>query len=466
MASLITHHPTFENWTMAINDLGLFSPVLPTNEAKVILSEYSSTYPDLKLVLHPPEGKDKTQIFLYRGDITLECYKKYPALAEAVHLIWQDQFIKPPADVKFLKPEEIPAYNERVIMRSEEDFRAKLQKRFDEAQKTLGKEPRIEWDIAVGLIEEESSSMSDLEEYSISEEESEDIAAILEGRCYVNAYQEIHALKPGSEMRKLETGVASATGRRQNQEDKLCVKMLNIGERVIPCFGVFDGHDGDLTSYLLSEVSAISLSTHILKMLASHPILYDQSIYNLLTTLYVHIGRDIKQHFPQDRGASTALFAFIIDDILWVVNVGDTRAILCRNGAVTALSIDANFETEKGYKSVWKRGQNVFSVFETKRVRNLNMHRAVGHDEMTSGINPRGQVMPLDLKNLAEGEYHLVIASDGLWGRGTSEQVAARVALLSSQNVSCPEIAWDLVKKAVEAGSLDNVTVIVVKITV
>jgi serine/threonine protein phosphatase PrpC len=465
--------PTFVNWTMVTNETGLWSPLLPAIDAKALLSEYSSTYPDLKLSLC--EGKDKARIFLYRGDITLECYKKYPDLAEVVHLVWQDKFIKPPEDVKYLQPEEIPAYNARIKVRSEEEFRAKLQKRFDEAQKTLGQTPNIKWDIAVGVVKEESSSEDDMdldsfseedyEDDAFSEEESADIFTILNGRSHTTDYSNIFALKPGCEKRKLETGSATAIGRRQNQEDQLCVKMLQLGERVIPCFGVFDGHDGFLTASLLSEASILAL-INPLKMLESSPKLDEQSICDLLTTLYVHLGRDIKQHFPEERAGSTALFAMIIDDILWVDNVGDTRAILCRNGAVTALSIDANFGSKKAFKSAWKRGQNVFNVLETMRVRTLNMHRAVGHNEMTSGINPRGHVMPLDLNNLEKGEYHLLIASDGLWGHSTSEQVAARVAALAAQHASCEKIAGDLIVNAVEAGSLDNVTALVVKITV
>lgn len=57
---------------------------------------------------------------------------------------------------------------------------------------------------------------------------------------------------------------------------------------------------------------------------------------------------EILDNIDGSRGGSTAVTAILIDHKrLIVANVGDSRAVLCRNGVVRALSVDHEPEKEK-----------------------------------------------------------------------------------------------------------------------
>lgn len=67
--------------------------------------------------------------------------------------------------------------------------------------------------------------------------------------------------------------------------------------------------------------------------------------------------KEILQNIADWRGGSTAVAAILINGVkLIVINVGDSRAISCKNGVAKQLTVDHEPEKEKEKDMVERRG--------------------------------------------------------------------------------------------------------------
>jgi serine/threonine protein phosphatase PrpC len=261
-------------------------------------------------------------------------------------------------------------------------------------------------------------------------------------------------------------GVAHMQGMRPQMEDRHVIEqmILHVKDQIyhIPLYGIFDGHGGvacarylskHLTSYLQSQLeTALSL--------ANSADDEDTAIFNILKLAFVDLGAKYRKYYHAE-GGSTANIAIIFKNQLWVANVGDTRAILVNNGTVVALSEDAKPGLEKYKKGVEYRHSTVIEIEGVPRVGgNLATARAVGHSETHSGVNPRAKIIKYPLDQLRKGNNFLIIACDGLWDVASSLQVAKTVHKIS--DLPSEQIASFLARKAFEASSSDNLSVLVV----
>lgn len=280
-----------------------------------------------------------------------------------------------------------------------------------------------------------------------------------------------------------KVGFASMQGKRDSMEDAEIVSefAIQIGEeaRTIQLYGVFDGHVGaECSTYLKMHVEG-HLKENLQKAFVS--ILQDEkkgeifeeaAIFNVLKCAFVHLGSEyrmihLKNTGKLARAGSAANIALTIGDDIWVSNVGDSRAILVScEGPAIALSEDAKPQIPKYKRGAERRGGAVIQgVGGTSRVMGTgplaySLARAVGHDEETSGINPRAKVIKYSIPKEARKGSFLVIGCDGLWDIVSTNDVAATVR--AHAHATPAEIAAILTKKAYQTGSLDNITVLVV----
>lgn len=261
-------------------------------------------------------------------------------------------------------------------------------------------------------------------------------------------------------------GIVHMQGMRPKMEDRHIAThiLLKIKgqEHQVPLYGIFDGHGGIACARYLSKHLASYLRSHLETALSSVNSEEEEeaAIFNVLKLAFVDLGADYRK-FYRGEGGSTANIAIILKNQLWVANVGDTRAILATNGHVIALSEDAKPGLEKYRKGVETRHATVVEVDGIPRVKgNLATARAVGHNEMHSGVNPRAKVIKYPLDQLPKGKNFLVIACDGLWDVASSLQVAKTIHKIA--HLPPDEIASFLARKAFEANSSDNLSVLVV----
>lgn len=442
----------FAEWTMDPTGVALKSPLYhPGETIQLVKNQLQTKYPALTFFMQFMKETSEPYFSIRQIDFNVHCYRNYPDLAKRVIELWGSRFIRP--DDKVVMIDNISDYNMRTSNYTKSELENKLNKTFDAAQKTLIAHPFPNWD-------KEGESDEDLPW----------------GESINRAYAGFKAESVATGVRNLEIGITSAQGKRPYQEDRYAIDMVKIEGHTIPYFAIFDGHTGSVASQWVSDHIHAKLSdllTDCLKVNDPHE--QELRIYSALKTIFVTLGRELSSEKPEDISGSTAILALIIENKLWVANLGDSRAILTEDGTTRALSIDAELKTPKQQRSVWKRGQNVFISRGTKRVRDLNMSRAFHHCETLSGINPRTQIISYDLKSLKNDFPNLLLlGSDGLFDVGSSVQVgelADDMVLDKSsedgivvEKLSAKDISFELVGNALAANSPDNITVIVVKL--
>jgi protein phosphatase len=154
----------------------------------------------------------------------------------------------------------------------------------------------------------------------------------------------------------------------------------------------------------------------------------------------------------RQRGMATTFTALTLAGCQAVVaHVGDSRCYLVRRGSCTQMTADHS------------------RVGEMLRMGLLNPEQAARHPGRSQlmrvvGIEPTVQVDVVKADTEAGDVF--VLCSDGLWDVVANHEIAERAGAVGTPGVpTVVEAAEQLVDLAIKAGSPDNVTVIVVKVT-
>eukprot|EP00164_Ancoracysta_twista_P000894 GFYU01001176.1.p1 GENE.GFYU01001176.1~~GFYU01001176.1.p1 ORF type:complete len:654 (-),score=153.94 GFYU01001176.1:346-2307(-) len=244
--------------------------------------------------------------------------------------------------------------------------------------------------------------------------------------------------------------VASKRGRRRNMEDSFrCLHNING----VSYFGVFDGHGGRRAA----DFTANNLHRHVvtgegcLESIKENPEQHLHKAFKKLDTEFL-----AKAQEENLRDGTTALTALLRDEHLWVANLGDSRAILVRNGEAIVLTTDQRPGREDEKARIEAAGGCVIGFNGCSRVQGqLGVSRAIGDRDYKQWVIPDPEITYTQLQ--AEDDF-LVLASDGLWDTMSNSEVAE----LTMEFCQCDEACNALVEQALERGSNDNVTVVVV----
>jgi serine/threonine protein phosphatase PrpC len=203
----------------------------------------------------------------------------------------------------------------------------------------------------------------------------------------------------------------------------------------------------------------------------------NDDIYNALTEAFIACNRDWLESVDRasdPKGAlsgSTACVALVINEELWIANVGDTRAILIIDDELIQLTEDADPSVEKfadlvkenggeitPYKTddteIHKVQQQKWDTAQSKWVPQpgVSVAQAFG-DFSAKGITAVPQITYVT--RIEMGDHpRLIIATDGLFSVASSEEVKDYV-----KTVGYPgDISKDLLKKARNAKNPDGKT--------
>lgn len=248
----------------------------------------------------------------------------------------------------------------------------------------------------------------------------------------------------------ISAALSSTCGERGSDcmEDRSIVIPNLIGLPNTHLFAVFDGHGGQGCSQFLYDHFASALFHAWAKEEATPG------------SAMVHAFEDIDIAFlhatpPSEISGATAIAALIVEKTLFVANAGDCRCVLSRkDGSVVDLSRDhvATDETEKAL--VEARGG--FVSFTGRVQGRLMVSRAVGDRSVKRYISSTPEITTTEISTTDD---FIILASDGLWDVVSSQDAAALVR----STVRVPDLAAKrLALKAIELGSDDNVSVIVV----
>ncbi|TKY55991.1 phosphatase 2C 76 [Spatholobus suberectus] len=252
-----------------------------------------------------------------------------------------------------------------------------------------------------------------------------------------------------SEDGRLSCGYSSFRGKRVTMEDFYDIKTLKIGGQSICLFGIFDGHGGSRAAEYLKE--------HLFDNLMKHPkFLTDAKL--AISETYQQTDADFldseKDTFRDD--GSTASTGVLVDNHLYVANVGDSRTIISKAGKAIALSEDHKPNRSDERKRIENAGGVVMWAGTWRVGGVLAMSRAFGNRMLKQFVVAEPEIQDQEIDEQIE---LLILASDGLW-----DVVQNDDAVSLARTEEEPEAAArKLTEAAFSRGSADNITCIVVR---
>ena len=163
--------------------------------------------------------------------------------------------------------------------------------------------------------------------------------------------------------------------------------------------------------------------------------------HRCLQKVNAEIRTEAQTHPEMSRMATTLVLCFLDMDSVYVVNIGDSRAYLVREGAMRQLTEDNTY------------------VNKLVSAGTLTRKEAREHPQkniITKALGSKKNVDPDFYRfNLFKGD-RILLCSDGLHGELTDEEIAAILTKKSDLNTICME----LVNTANKNGGNDNITVI------
>jgi serine/threonine protein phosphatase PrpC len=217
---------------------------------------------------------------------------------------------------------------------------------------------------------------------------------------------------------------------------------------------VFDGHVGTRCSNYLSNVIPMELRKQTKQIQSVIP--SKETFYNVFDSTDQRWLESVKGNKIED--GSTALCVALDGPDLVVANCGDSRAILCQAGQTTALTRDHKpTDYEENQRILVQGGTVIGGRLQGK----LGVSRAFGNYEFKESRYLSSEPEVIQVKLTDEAEF-LVVGCDGLYERFSNEEI---VKFIKTGLLQYPlqDVVQELVAEAIDRGSEDNITVIVVK---
>lgn len=135
--------------------------------------------------------------------------------------------------------------------------------------------------------------------------------------------------KVRSKSKKIHCGIAETVGRRQSMEDNFIFIGSLKGKRFQDFFGIFDGHRGATASqFVVDEIEQILCKT--MKKYKEHT--------EMLKETFKYVNRLMRKR--KVSSGTTVIACYRYRDTCYVVNIGDSRAVLCDNGQALRVTQD------------------------------------------------------------------------------------------------------------------------------
>lgn len=265
----------------------------------------------------------------------------------------------------------------------------------------------------------------------------------------------------------------SLQGKRKTQEDHH-VTLLNLNNNnkeinPINFFGVFDGHGGKkVSTYLKNNLPSFFIN----KIWSDEAKTIEKNIYDKSSTLAKYVNKvynllqtNLKNDHPRAVeycGSTACIIIHYLDEnkknVLWVINVGDSRAIICNcNGEAKQLSVDHKPNLSEEKKRIEALGGKIIYDGYEYRIKSLSLSRAFGDLDCTPYVTHlpniyRYRINPKD--------KFLILGCDGLYDTVTNQIAVEFIRDLQFKNFT-GNYAKALAELAYSNGSMDNITVII-----
>ncbi|KAK9285143.1 hypothetical protein L1049_024328 [Liquidambar formosana] len=214
-------------------------------------------------------------------------------------------------------------------------------------------------------------------------------------------------------------------------------------------FAIFDGHLGhDVANYLKDNLFANILKEND----------FWTETESAIRRAYRTTDSDIlDQAAFLGKGGSTAVTAILINgQKLVVANVGDSRAVICKNGVAKQLSVD--HEPSKEKRIIERKGGFVSNIpGDVPRVDGqLAVARAFGDKSLKMHLSSEPDVI---VEMVGDDSDFIILASDGLWKVMSNQEAVDSIKHIKDAQSA----AKHLTEEALCRKSKDDISCIVVK---
>lgn len=255
---------------------------------------------------------------------------------------------------------------------------------------------------------------------------------------------------PGKGQHKILHGSSLVKGKsRHEMEDFHVAEFRKVQSRDLGLFAIYDGHSGHSVAHYLQR----NLFDNIL----NEPGFWEDPVAAIMKA-YHRTDATILDKAPDlGSGGSTAVTAILIDgNRLLVANVGDSRAVLCRQGTAVQLSIDHEPSIER--KAIETKGGFVSRIpGDVPRVDGqLAVARAFGDKSLKVHLSSDPDVRE---EWVCAGDEFLIIASDGIWKVVDNQEAVDLISKIKDPKAA----AKQLTDEALGRRSKDDISCIVVR---
>lgn len=154
-----------------------------------------------------------------------------------------------------------------------------------------------------------------------------------------------------SRSKRLHCGYAETIGRRSSMEDTFVFNGNIEGNEFLDFFGVFDGHNGVEASSFVAKTMSKILIKNLGKMTDIKKILNK--------TIFMTNKQMMKEKVA---GGTTAVAGLFKDNICYIVNVGDSRAVFSTNGKIKKITRDHRPDRIDEIKRITELGGEITSI--------------------------------------------------------------------------------------------------------
>lgn len=243
----------------------------------------------------------------------------------------------------------------------------------------------------------------------------------------------------------LEIGTALDVGlkrRDHENQDSLLVVQPTLFNRKPPLLVVADGMGGYQGGALASQTVVEVMEREYQK--ARRDASMVDILYDAVLAAH-HRIHDLARNKPElGLMGSTVVAAVVDEDMLYLVNVGDSRAYLISERRIQQINWDHSLLADE--------------------IRNNNLTQEQARDYprknvLTMSLSAqREEIEPFTLQQRLEPDEHLLLCSDGLWGVVTEAQIQAIILQFPAQRA-----AEKLVQMANANQGPDNISIIIAR---
>jgi serine/threonine protein phosphatase PrpC len=269
-------------------------------------------------------------------------------------------------------------------------------------------------------------------------------------------------LEESKEVPKEVICFSSAMGPRKTMEDEAFAAEIRVEDTIFRMYGVLDGHGGDHASLHFSKALPKAIASRLKSDIS------EEEMMKMIKEVFIEEDKKYCSDFPEETAGTTFTGVLIGEERIYLINVGDSRSILRRNGSSAHIQTRDHKPSEPDeYLRIQKAGGRVVGG----RVQGtLAVSRALGDSQLKrktsnplsayQGENAYVSPVPEIISVLRHGLEDIIIACDGVYDVLSSGEVLDILDRDKDSSNPCESI----IREALKAGTRDNITVMILKV--